>query len=55
MRQHQLPQPGPGRPHHPSYCEPGPQASLLELLVLIVGAALAFSAHGILTFLGGVL
>lgn len=49
-----LPQPGPGRPHHPSYTELSPQVSLLEPLVLVAGVALvAFSASGIWTFVGG--
>jgi hypothetical protein len=35
-----LPQPGPGRPQHPSYSEPGLQISLLELALWVVGFVL---------------
>jgi hypothetical protein len=43
-----LPEPAPGRPHHPSYTEPGPQMSLLELVVLIVAVVLiAFAVGGL--------
>lgn len=31
-----LPEPGPGRPEHPSYREPGPTLSLLELLLFVM-------------------
>jgi hypothetical protein len=34
-----LPEPGPGRPEHPSYRGPGPTMSLLELLLFVVATA----------------
>jgi hypothetical protein len=37
-----LPVPGPGRPHHGSYSAPGPQASLLDVLALLLVVAIAF-------------
>lgn len=47
-----LPQPGPGRPQHPSYSELGLQASLLELILWVVGFALVGFAWSLI---GGVL
>lgn len=31
-----LPTPGPGRPQHPSYSQPGPTITLLELAIWIL-------------------
>jgi len=45
-------QPGPGRPQHPNYSEPGLQVSLLELVLWVVGVALIASAWSLI---GGVL
>jgi hypothetical protein len=51
-----LPQPGPGRPQHPSYSEPGPQMSVLEAVVLIVGISLVLTCGGgVWTFVEGAL
>jgi hypothetical protein len=50
----QLPQPGPGRPQHPSYSEPGPQMSGLELVLWVVGISLVvFCGGGVWTFVEG--
>ena len=38
-----LPSPGPGRPHHSSYSQPGPTMTVFEALVFIV-AVVVFAA-----------
>lgn len=35
-----LSRPGPSRPHHPSYSEPGPLMSLRGLAITVLGAGL---------------
>lgn len=44
-----LPEPGPGRPHHRSYSEPGRGASLLEVVVTVIGG---FAFLAVLDLLG---
>lgn len=47
-----LPTPGPGRPQHPSYSEPGPTMTLLEAAILVLLIALV---AGLLVFGKGVI
>lgn len=51
-----LSNPGPGRPQHPSYSEPGPQMSVLEAVLGVIGISLILTcAGGVWTFVEGAL
>ncbi len=39
MATHELPTPGPGRPHHPSFSQPGPLMSLRGFAIVALAAA----------------